>query len=285
MGDAQLDAAFEAARAAACERDGDLGVPATDLAADFKARVLERAGATGASISEVLAATRGDDLYLALAWQHGSQAAWSIFSERYEQGLVAAAQGQGAGLEQARDLAQGLPGQLIAEDTLTRYQGRGSLRGWLKVMVQRRVIDGARRSATEQDLGSVVHEAQTPAGDADLGAMERETTQKLITAAHALAESLTPKESLVLQFKYRDGLPQRTIARLLSVSDSRVTRLVGQGSEKLAAQLRRTFPGGRPEPFPGLDALWRTLGNFQVDRQDPALPPDHGADPPTAGTP
>ena len=49
---------------------------------------------------------------------------------------------------------------------------------------------------------------------------------------------LTTRERLALALKYRDGLTQRSVARILGVGEPRVSRLVRRALEKIEGPLR-----------------------------------------------
>ena len=268
---------------------GDLGVAPERLVLRLEERLRQRladagAGRPGAPIEEVevftlLGRTCGVDLVLALAWEEGSEAAWARYAAVLHPQVHAAARRQGANEAEARALADGLPGDLVADPrTLAGYHGRGPLAGFLSVIVRRRVID-ARRGA----VGESLEERHAPV-DASAGpegaATSSETLARLGQALAPLVDELTDREAAVLLLKYKNEMSQREIARALGVSDSRVTRLVQHAFEKLAQRLRSAFPDGEPEDFPGLSRVWNELDSLRSSRQRQGSSPD-----PSAGAP
>lgn len=264
---------------------GELGVGSEPLARRLEERLRRRLAASGlgegAPIEDVevftlLGCTCGVDLVLALAWEEGSELAWSRYAETLHTAVRAAALRQGADAAEAQALADGLPGELVADPrVLAGYHGRGSLAGFLSVIVRRRVID-ARRGAVGEALQDR-HLPVDPTADPSRAATSSETLAGLRGALAPLAAELTDREAAVLLLKYKNEMPQREIARALGVSDSRVTRLVQHAFEKLAQRLRAAFPDGEPEDFPGLSRVWIELDSLRSGRQRQAAPNDPSA--------
>ena len=244
---------------------GDFGGEDEALAERVQGRVRARVEALGLTLDEetfdgLLAATRGADLCLALAWEAGCEGAWGKYAQFFQGSVRAAARSQGASEGEAQELADGLPGALLAGGSaLARYQGRGSLGGWLAVIVRRRVID-ATRVQRPVDLPDEVEQPGTH-GDPTHGAALDESTRRLRQAMAPLAQELTDRETTVLLLKYQAGMPQRQIARALGISDSRVTRLLQHAFGKLGERLRAAFPGGHEGAFPGMEQVWIELGS------------------------
>ena len=283
----ELDRALRALVGEAFAEYGDLGAETERLVDELHSRLIARAEAAGEEptpelVESLVGRTHGVDLVLAIAWQLGSELAWARYAELFEDTVRKAAVAQGADDERARALAAALPGELFGPHSdLARYQGRGALAGWLTVRVRRRVIDEARRPRTE--ALSPAHERADEAHDASSGVLADETRTRLRDALTPLAEELTDREATALLLKHRHGMPQRSIARALGISDSRVTRLVQSAFDKLGTRLRSAFPDGRPTGFPGMDFVWRELDSLRNEGQTSLTPSDSSSAEP-AGT-
>ncbi|MCB9914605.1 MAG: sigma-70 family RNA polymerase sigma factor [Planctomycetes bacterium] len=257
--------AWDAARA----RYGALDVDRDELLRAAVARTLarfERAGREPDPLAFRTALERAAlaDLCLVLAWERGDARAWELYAEEFEPAVTAAARRQGASPGRAEELAHELPGLLLAAEAegrrapLARYDGSGSLVGWLGVLARRRAIDGIAQDARHEPL-----EARDPASGAvgpEGEASERELAERVRAAAAGLRAALTPRERLVLLLKHEHGLAQTSIAAHLGVTPSRVTRLVQHATEKLREALAQLAEGGAVPEARLSHVLLRALG-------------------------
>jgi RNA polymerase sigma factor (sigma-70 family) len=219
------------------------------------------------------AATDAADLYLAAACDGGLPGAWEALRERTFSGLKGVLVGRGAPGALADEILDDLSGDLCsppprggARTRIGTYDGSGPLAGWLSIIAVRRFYDrvraaaGGPRPAAIGTGGSESGGGLTPpdAGPSPVQALAAdERVRRFEGVLQEALAGLTARERLAVLFKYRDGLPQTEVARLLGVSDSRVTRLLQAGTERMRAfileRLRETPPGTREE------ALWLAL--------------------------
>jgi predicted DNA-binding protein (UPF0251 family) len=89
--------------------------------------------------------------------------------------------------------------------------------------------------------------------------LEQETVRHFGEALRVAWRRLTPREALALAFKFRHGLPQRTVARLLGVGEARVSRLVHAGVEKVKAALQEGSAADPGETWADRGRCWTVL--------------------------
>jgi RNA polymerase sigma factor (sigma-70 family) len=121
------------------------------------------------------------------------------------------------------------------------------VRAWLFRVTQNRAFSLLSRERTAGRLRQAVQllwHAERPRTPED--ALD---TQRSATAATAALQGLPGQERVVLGLKILDGLSQREIASLLSLSEGYVSKLVARGTSRLAAagwSMGRRDDGDRP---------------------------------------
>jgi RNA polymerase sigma-70 factor len=139
----------------------------------------------------------------------------------------------------SQDLADNIIADLFLPDRsgasrIASYDGRSSLSTWLRVIVCNRSINAQRYSANAK---STDIQPEIP----DQPALENiEMTLRAWRYRAALEDSLgcacrklTPRERLVLLWRYEDGLQLGQIAKLLGIHQSNVTRQLERMQSKL----------------------------------------------------
>jgi len=195
---------------------------------------------TAPQLEEYLGALHLEDLALASACAEGCEAAWEHFVTTFRGYLRAAAAAIlrcKAGSADARDLADslfselyGLAGGKGAERSLFRYfQGRSSLKTWLRAVLAQRHIDAIRTGRRFQELG----EDETGDGQSKTlsgpqmqpGDPHRERYIASFTLALQTAlERLEPQEKERLRLYYAEEKTLAEIGRLLGEHESSVSR-------------------------------------------------------------
>ena len=113
-----------------------------------------------------LESIRIEELVLARACAAGNERAWEVFLTRYRNTLYESAYKIAPTETTARELADSLYAELYGVDTkgqqrtskLLYYQGRGSLQGWLRVVVAQEYINRYRSVRWESSLDSAVED-------------------------------------------------------------------------------------------------------------------------------
>ena len=195
---------------------------------------------TSPQLEEYLGALHLEDLALASACAEGCEAAWEHFVTTFRGYLRAAAAAIlrcKAGSADACDLADslfselyGLAGGKGAERSLFRYfQGRSSLKTWLRAVLAQRHIDAIRTGRRFQELG----EDETGDGQSKTlsgpqmqpGDPHRERYIASFTLALQTAlERLEPQEKERLRLYYAEEKTLAEIGRLLGEHESSVSR-------------------------------------------------------------
>jgi RNA polymerase sigma-70 factor (ECF subfamily) len=142
----------------------------------------------------------------------------------------------------ARRYAQGRSGwaEDVTHDVFVRaWEHRDELReedvkGWLFRVTQNRAFTLLRReSSLARRLGNAVRAAWLP--DAPATPEDELERQQAAFAARAALARLPGQERVVLCLKILDGLSQREIAELLSLSEGYVSKLVARAIARLHA--------------------------------------------------
>ena len=182
-----------------------------------------------------------NDLMLAQACLRGVEQAWDRFLVLYREKLyrmAAALSGQDAG---ARELADSLYADLFGMrrneagkriSKLEAYTGRGTLEGWLRVVLSREYVN---RYRTTRRQVSFDDEIETRASALLAGSVPEPEQQRLAEATDAALNTLSDEEQFLLAAHYLDGRTLAEIGRLLGVHESTVSRRI----DKLMSTLRK----------------------------------------------
>lgn len=140
----------------------------------------------------------------------------------------------------SQDLADSVLADLFFPDRsgssrIASYDGRSSLSTWLRVVVCNRMINAQRFCATSR-TADLVPELPDRAAQLKMEAtlQARRYGPVLEDSLASACGALTPRERLMLLWRYEDGLQLGQIARLLGIHQSNVTRQL----ERLQSKLR-----------------------------------------------
>jgi RNA polymerase sigma factor (sigma-70 family) len=205
------------------------------------------------------------DLFLAIACEEKVPGAWEIFQKTYEAGLRARASGQDGA---ARTVSDGLLADLyqprVSGTSRTRlgsYDGSGPLGAWLHTVLRHGATDERRRRASESRRHREAGMRSSATGsdlttDPVAVVSAQELRDKFEQALYHGWECLSPRESLAVIWKFRDGKAQVEIAQLLGVGKPRVSRIVQNGIRKLRSVVTRDLA---VEDDADLALAWQTL--------------------------
>jgi len=198
-----------------------------------------KAGDDPAAAIEVL---RVADLALALACREGIASAWEHLVREYRPVLYGAARAMAADDARARELADSLYAELYGIEVregrrrslLDYFQGRSSLKTWLKAVIAQRHVDSMREAQRMLPIDDT-HEVADPASD-EQSEPDRDRYLEAIGAEldHAIG-ALDPRDRMRLGYYYRHGLKLREIAKIMGESESGVSRYL----ERTRRALRR----------------------------------------------
>ncbi|HVG39767.1 MAG TPA: hypothetical protein VM870_10790 [Pyrinomonadaceae bacterium] len=181
------------------------------------------------------------DLYLALACAKGDERAWWDFDARYRRYIERIARHLASAETDAEEVIDVVYTELygtrlvegVRQSKFTTYSGRGSLHGWLRVIVWHAIVDAHRARHDEisiDDWSESGGEAETrpgwtaSAGHSEhtiLDGMARERYRKLAAGAlDAAFAELEDHEKLLLLYYHVENMKLREIARLVEDTNS-----------------------------------------------------------------
>jgi RNA polymerase sigma-70 factor len=253
----ELEQAISSLYCEGCARYGDLGLDLQIFTDRIEAIVRKHLGALSAP-GDVLAFVRGlhgRDLYLASACAqyapgggnrrttvsaHVASIPWKIFETTYRSHIHNLARFFHRAGTLADDLADNVLADLFLPDRsgvsrIASYDGRSSLNTWLRVIVCNRAIN-ARRSniynSQPPEIGPEI--ADEPAlNSIELAVRAAKYGPALQDSLASACRGLSPRERLILLWRYEHGLQLGQIGRLLGIHQSNVTRQLERTQNKL----------------------------------------------------
>jgi len=204
------------------------------------------ASASAGELRTFFLSLRVDELALARACAAGNNSAWEIFLTRFREKLYLAALRIAREDSAARDLADTLYADLYGTSTrdgqrvskLASFTGRGSLEGWLRMVLAQEYVNRYRRTKrlvsleeeSEEGLQFAAPEAQ-PSASPDT---------RLEQATDEVLAQLSAEDRSVLAAYYLNWRTLAEIARMLGVHESTISRKL----DKLAKSLRKQILAG-----------------------------------------
>jgi RNA polymerase sigma-70 factor len=234
--------ALSESHAVAVTAHGDLGVSLDrfqDRLCLIAVRYLESVGPE-ADLGGLITSLHKNDLYLACACADGKEAGWQRFCalyRKYLSDLGRALTGSSCDLE---EVGQTIWIDLFLPDRsgssrIASYDGRSSLATWLRVVVTNRIINDRQRKDYRAGNLNIIPE---PADPSALRCVEdrlgRDRYQNMILDTFRRAFSnLSKRERLILLMRYDQGVQLGTIAQLLRVHQSTITRQIDRAVDRL----------------------------------------------------
>jgi RNA polymerase sigma-70 factor (ECF subfamily) len=205
-------------------------------------QVVLQTGTLGDDAAELrfLASLRVDELVLARACADGNERAWETFLTRYRNTLYESAYKIVRTESAARSLADSLYAELYGVDSkgqqrtskLSYYQGRGSLQGWLRVVVAQEYVNQYRSVRREASLDAALQDgAQFTAPEAEAAVAD----PRVEAAVAAELAGLDAEERFLLAAYYLDHRTLAELARLQGVHESTISRKL----ERITADARK----------------------------------------------
>jgi RNA polymerase sigma-70 factor, ECF subfamily len=202
------------------------------------------AGAGKREVLELYRSLRLEELALARACAAGNDAAWDVFLVRYREKLYDAARSIAPNESSGRELADSLYAELFGTDTrdgrrvskLNYYDGRGSLEGWLRmVLAQERVnlFRSRRRLVSLEEQAEAGVQFRAP----DSTAMPEGPTAldpRLEAATDEALAALPAEDRFILASCYLDGRTLDETGRILGVHESTVSRRLAKITKSLS---------------------------------------------------
>jgi RNA polymerase sigma factor (sigma-70 family) len=237
------------------------------------------------------------DLYLAIACDERIDGAWDVLLSRFVPPLASIARrrgiASGAAEELARDILSDLmvhPGPGATRTRLASFDGAGTLLSWLAVVLLRCIADRRRRGERhvplneneDSNAGGPQSASAKTADDGDpvRQAIDGETLTRTAGELRRLWSGLTPLERQGISLRYRDGIQQKSIARMLGVGESRLCRLLQRAVDRIRETVVRGLPRGAHGEVALRESEWNAIRDAMADLlQSP--PPT--TDPPSEG--
>ncbi len=224
--------------------------------------LVRRLGHDPERLESALQTANTTDLFLAIACDLKTAGSWDVLARRFYPGLRSMALRAGASESEAEEIARGLPGSLIAPPAtgnaatrIASYDGSGSLFSWLASVANRHHIDRLRAA---RKVPNVRPPAMPSPPDAVVGA---ETGQRVEQALRETLLDLSTRETLLLVWKYRDGLSQHDIAARLDVSAPRVSQLMKRTVQRVREGVLERIQDESAPQWASRDQLWAALRN------------------------
>jgi RNA polymerase sigma-70 factor (ECF subfamily) len=219
------------------------GIDRSGFAAMLSEVVSHACPSAGASEeSRFLESLRIDELILARACAAGNERAWEIFLTRYRNTLYESAHKIAPTESTARELADSLYAELYGvgakgqqrTSKLLYYEGRGSLQGWLRVVVAQEYINRYRSVRRESSLDAAVEDgAQFTAPVPDAAVAD----PRVEAAVKAELATLNAAERFLLAAYFLDRRTLAEIAKLQGVHESTISRRL----ERLIVSVRKSI--------------------------------------------
>jgi RNA polymerase sigma-70 factor, ECF subfamily len=197
--------------------------------------------ASKVEIAKFLTALKLDELALAHGCAGGNQHAWDVFLTKYRESIYQSARNVTRNESRGRELADSLYAELYGlgppEDRrskLALYSGRGSLAGWLRMVLAQSYINQIRAG---KRLLSIEEEEEEHGVQyaAPVKEQEQAVDPRLNQATDRVLGSVSGEERFLLSSYFLDGRRLAEIGRTLGVHESTISRKM----EKLLKEVRK----------------------------------------------
>jgi RNA polymerase sigma-70 factor, ECF subfamily len=141
---------------------------------------------------------------------------------------------------------------------LESYSGRGSLRGWVRIVATRAAIDLSRASATPEVADGEPLELPGR-GDLELELLKARYRGVFEQALREAGRALSPRERTLLRQHYLDELSIDALGRLYAVHRSSAARWVVSARQRLVELTRAAVARHGSMTAPEVDSLVRLM--------------------------
>ena len=192
------------------------------------------------------------DLYLAVALEQGAPQALALFHREYFDFVRSISRKYARNIEDAEDIAQDLCATIPTR--IGKYQGTGSLKGWIGRIVPNVTRDlyrsGAEAWERSLDALSDANPDMAPMPEMPLlsddgrgaddirEAMDRSRCQEMFQKTLASAfEHLDPEQRELVTYRYIEGLSGREIARIRGVAEYVISKHLKKALNRLEKRI------------------------------------------------
>jgi RNA polymerase sigma factor (sigma-70 family) len=199
------------------------------------AEALERSAERGANLDKL----HLEDLALACGCAAGDEAAWEHFIREQRPTLYRAADALDPG-GGARELADGIYGELFERSLFRYFHGRSSLATWLRAVLAQRHVDRLRAGRRLEPLSDDVGPAEAGHIEANPYDHEQHRCGELIREALTRAVSELPsRDRLRLACYYAQELTLAETGKLLGEHEASSSRQLARTRKTLRAEIEQ----------------------------------------------
>jgi len=236
-------------------------------------------GASQNEIAKFIAALKLDELALAHGCAAGNQHAWDVFLTKYRESINQSARSVTRNESQGRELADSLYSELYGlgppEDRrskLALYSGRGSLAGWLRMVLAQSYINQirARKRLVSIDEEEEEHGTQYAAPAKE---QEQAVDPRLSQATDQVLGTLSSEERFLLSSYFLDGRRLAEIGRTLGVHESTISRKMEKLLKDIRKRIRKELESRGMSRRQAEEALEADVRDIALDVRSRLRPP------------
>jgi len=196
------------------------------------------------SVTAVVAAARGGDIYFAIACCDGDATAIARLDELVATELDRAGRKLRAAAEQIAELRGELARLLLVDEPgrtagLREFAGRGELRGYVRVMATRALIRAINRGRRELAIDDdAFFDRVLPPDDPELGYLRTRYRATVDAALRAALAQLDDRDRALLRYLLIDGWSIDRVGKLYGVHRATAARWLADARDVLGAAIR-----------------------------------------------
>ncbi len=254
---AAAEAAWAAALAGAREAWPQVRFDDAQLAAFFAPRL------SGADLVAALATAPAADLAIAAACFAQEPTAHAAFDA-----VLAEVDAAGASTRSPRELVDDVKQVLRVQLLVPRdgkppgiggYQGKGPLRGWVRITATRELIRHQKKRAREVPAARPLEEVLGGGGDPVLDQMKAEYRAEFATALREAIEALSAEDRTLLRQQIVDGLSIDALGAAYGVHRATAARWANRARGALVAATRTRLAARLAVPVEEIDSVIRLV--------------------------
>ena len=242
-------------------------------------RTEEISAADAEELASFLSGLKIDELALAHGCAAGNQHAWDVFLTRYRESIYQSARSITRNESVGRELADSLYAELYGlgapddrRSKLALYSGRGSLAGWLRMVLAQSYVNQIRAGKRlvsieeEEEEHGTQYAAPVPEQSPPVDSRLSQATDQVLT-------ELTPEERFLLASYFLDGRRLAEIGRILGVHESTVSRKLEKLLKDLRKRIRKELERRGMSRRQAEEALGSDVRDFALDVRSRLQPP------------
>jgi RNA polymerase sigma-70 factor len=216
-----------------------------------------------AAKAETFAKIHHEDLYLAIACSHNDRVAWEHFADDYAPLLRNFAAQACRNSSESEDLAQEITARLLRDkERLAGYNGRGSLAGWLRVIVSHAAIDRFRRTnrlTSLEELQERGSEAvpQNPEKRKEDETLDSRWGPVFTRVAADCLRRLPARDRLLLCLYYLQNVSLKDLGRQFGIHEATASRWLERIRRDMRKQVERELRKKHGLGSTEIESLWK----------------------------